>query len=158
MGKKCSKQIKIIVEIYREKRVINNLNENLLNRNYSLTWFEEKYIDLLEMSPREDSFQDLIVYPLIDSILANKIMNEYDIVDSKNFRQFNTIEHDRRKYSVLTKAVPDMLIAKDFFYKNRNPKIQELLQVRLTFEIKEPNSNEMLNGSLKGDTIKIHCI
>ena len=53
--------------------MINNLNENLLNRNYSLTWFEEKYIDLLEMSPREDSFQDLIVYPLIDSILANKI-------------------------------------------------------------------------------------
>lgn len=156
MGKKCSKQIKIIVEIYREKRVINNLNENLLNRNYSLTWFEEKYIDLLEMSPREDSFQDLIVYPLIDSILANKIMNEYDIVDSKNFRQFNTIEHDRRKYSVLTKAVPDMLIAKDFFYKNRNPKIQELLQVRLTFEIKEPNSNEMLNGSLKGDCGKYY--
>lgn len=73
--------------------MIYNLNENLLNRNYSLTWFEEKYIDLLEMSPREDSFQDLIVYPLIDSILANKIMNEYDIVDSKNFRQFNTIEH-----------------------------------------------------------------
>lgn len=136
--------------------MINNLNENLLNRNYSLTWFEEKYIDLLEMSPREDSFQDLIVYPLIDSILANKIMNEYDIVDSKNFRQFNTIEHDRRKYSVLTKAVPDMLIAKDFFYKNRNPKIQELLQVRLTFEIKEPNSNEMLNGSLKGDCGKYY--
>lgn len=51
--------------------MIYNLNENLLNRNYSLTWFEEKYIDLLEMSPREDSFQDLIVYPLIDSILAN---------------------------------------------------------------------------------------
>lgn len=96
--------------------MINNLNENLLNRNYSLTWFEEKYIDLLEMSPREDSFQDLIVYPLIDSILANKIMNEYDIVDSKNFRQFNTIEHDRRKYSVLTKAVPDMLICKGFFF------------------------------------------
>ena len=43
-----------------------------------------------------------------------------------------------------------------FFYKNRNPKIQELLQVRLTFEIKEPNSNEMLNGSLKGDCGKYY--
>ena len=35
----------------------------MLSKKYSLTWFQEKYIDLLEMSPGEDSFQDLIVYP-----------------------------------------------------------------------------------------------
>lgn len=123
----------------------------MLNRRYSLTWFQEKYIDLLEISPREDSFQDFIVYPMIDALLSARSINDYEIVDSKNFRQFNTKEHDRRKYSVLTKAVPDMLIAKNFYYRNRKQDIQEQLQVKIAIEIKEPNSDEMLNRNLKGE-------
>ena len=60
----------------------------MLNRRYSLTWFQEKYIDLLEISPREDSFQDFIVYPMIDALLSARSINDYEIVDSKNFRQY----------------------------------------------------------------------
>ena len=123
----------------------------MINRRCSLTWFQEKYIDLLAMSPREDSFQDFIVYPMIDAMLSARSIKDYKIVDSKNFRQFNTKEHDRRKYSVLTKAVPDMLIAKNFYYRNRKQDIQEQLQVKIAIEIKEPNSDEMLNRNLKGE-------
>ena len=80
-----------------------------------MNWYLKKFNLLTQTSPREDSFQDLIIYPLIDSILQLTLHQEFDFVDSKNFIKNNTKIHDSRAYSLLTKAVPDMLIAKNFF-------------------------------------------
>lgn len=102
-------------------------------------------IDLLEISPLENQFQDLIVYPVLDYIIHMNEICEVDIVDCHNFRQFNTVRHDRRKYSVLVKAVPDLLIAKDFFYNNRETRVFDALRSIASVEVKEPNNNWMLD-------------
>lgn len=71
----------------------------------SINWYLEKTIDLLEMSPLENQFQDFIVYPILDYIIHLNEVCEADVIDCHNFRQYNTVLHDRRKYSVLVKSV-----------------------------------------------------
>lgn len=117
--------------------------------NYSLNRYLEKVIDLLEMSPLENQFQDFIVYPILDGIIHESKVCEIDLVDCHNFRQYNTQGHDRRRYSVLVKAVPDLLVAKDFFYNNRDDKIYNALNVIASIEIKEPNNTWMLDRILR---------
>lgn len=115
----------------------------LLYKKYTATWYQEKLLELLEMSPTETSYQDFIVYPLLDAIISSGTIIECELVDSKNFLQYNSSSHDRRSYSILTKAVPDLLIAKDFFYKNRLNDAQTYQKIISTVEVKEPNSSDM---------------
>ena len=108
-------------------------------------------IDLLEMCPLENQFQDFIVYPVLDEIIHKISLSDLELVDCHNFRQYNTESHDRRNYSVLVKAVPDLLIAKNFFYRNRKKEIFDLLSVCVAVEVKEPNNNWMLGRNLVKD-------
>lgn len=84
----------------------------------SINWYLEKTMDLLEVSPLENQFQDLIVYPILDAIIHKVSICDIDLVNCHNFRQYNTKSHDRRSYSVLVKEVPDLLIAENFFFNN----------------------------------------
>lgn len=115
----------------------------------SLSWYLEKTIELLKISPLENQFQDFIVYPILDSIINSNEIQELDLVNCHNFRQFNTACHNRCKYSVLVKAVPDLIIAKDFFYHNRDKQVFEALRTVASIEIKEPNYTGMLNKYVK---------
>ena len=87
----------------------------MFSRHLNINWYLEKIIDLLEISPLENQFQDFLVYPIIDSILSE--IKDIQLIDCHNFRQFNTKDHNRCKYSVLVKAVLDLLLAKNFFSK-----------------------------------------
>ena len=115
----------------------------------SINWYIEKTIELLEISPLENQFQDFIVYPILDSIIKSETIQELDLIDCHNFRQFNTECHNRCKYSVLVKAVPDMIIAKDFFYYNRNEQVYNALKMVASIEVKEPNNSWMLDKYVK---------
>ena len=52
---------------------------------------------------------------------------------------------------ILSKAIPDLLIAKDFFYDNRDKKIYNSMQSIASVEVKEPNSGEMLNKHVNNE-------
>lgn len=116
-------------------------------------WYLQKVMDLLEISPWENQFQNLLVYPVLEEALSGGMK----VVDCHNFRQYNTKRHARNQYSVLAKAVPDLLIAKNFVYYNRiidggenkiiTPNDQEIVAA---IEVKAPNSEEMCNRSLDG--------
>lgn len=117
------------------------MNSNKL----SIDWYLEKMIALLKISPLENQFQNFIVYPVLEHIINMNENCKVDIVDCHNFRQDNTKGHDRRKYSVLVKAVPDLLIAKDFFYNNRETMVFNALRAIASVEVKEPNNKWMLD-------------
>lgn len=121
----------------------------------------QTFRDLLEMSPFENQFQSLLVYPILKKVVSeiNVATGEnLKVVDCHNFRQFNTKTHTRREYSFLPKAVPDLLIAKNFIYHNKgedgnsseNIK-DEQLEVRAAVEVKEPNNKWMLDREVDGD-------
>lgn len=145
--------------------IYQSSNENSFNSfawkkpfdGLSINWYLEKMIDLLEMSPNENQFQDFLVYPILEHIIHSREICEVDLIDCHNFRQNNTKLHDRRKYSVLVKAVPDLLIAKDFFYNNRDKKVFDALELVASIEVKEPNSKSML-GSEYSDELFIELL
>ena len=121
----------------------------MLYKNLNITRYLEKVIELLEISPLENQFQDFIVYPVIESVLLSKPINDLDLVDCHNFAQYNTQAHDRCNYSVLVRAVPDLLIAKDFFYYNRGSDIRDRLKPIAAVEVKVPNTREITAGDKK---------
>lgn len=121
------------------------ISENRL----SINWYLEKTIELLEISPLENQFQDFIVYPILASIIKSNEIQELELVDCHNFSQFNTDGHNRCKYSVLVKAVPDLIIAKDFFYHNRDKQVFDALRTVASIEVKEPNHRWMLDRYVK---------
>ena len=111
----------------------------------SLNWYLEKTMDLLEMCPLEDQFQDFIVYPILEEVIHSADLCDCDLVDCHNFKQFNTQKHDRTKYSVLAKAVPDLLIARNFFYNNADRRVYDALEPIAAIEVKEPNGDTMID-------------
>ena len=113
-------------------------------RELSIDWYLERAISLLKMSPLETQYQSYIVYPILEEILQTE-NRDCDLVDCHNFRQFNTNNHDRTKYSVLAKAVPDLLIAKNFFFNNKDKHVYDALESIVAVEVKEPNSSAMLD-------------
>ena len=119
----------------------------ITSTNLNITWYLEKMIGLLETSPLENQFQDYIIYPVIESVLNSSEVNDIELIDCHNFAQYNTSSHNRCRYSVLVRAVPDLLLAKDFFYYNRdsgeNNAPYEALNTIAAVEVKVPNSREM---------------
>ena len=111
-------------------------------------WYMKTATDLFEVSPLEDQFQNLLVYPFLERIVSGK--DDIKVIDCHNFRQFNTNAHTRCDYSVLVKAVPDLLIARNFVYHNRdnnkndkeNTKCKSM-EIIAAVEVKAPNSNCM---------------
>nr|WP_278733195.1 hypothetical protein [Mediterraneibacter faecis] len=125
-----------------------------MKQENSLTekWYIKKVIELLKNSPSENKFQDFIVYPILESVINSKENNELEVIDCHDFRRYNTKTHDRCQYSVLAKAVPDLIIAKNFFYDNRsNDENNNKIEVATAIEVKEPNNKWMLNKSVKLD-------
>lgn len=145
----CSIFLFIMEEITREV--------NIVVSKCNITWYLEKMIELLCFSPKEDQFQSYLIYPIIEEVINKKKESiNIELIDCHNFAQDNTKTHTRYKYSVLSKAIPDLLIARNFFYNNRDEKIYNSMQSIASVEVKVPNSVEMLNKYVnsKGDKSK----
>lgn len=110
-----------------------------LKQEYDVKWYLKTINNLLKYSPKEETFQNIIVYPILDNILKQN-NNSFNVIDTHNFAQNNTRKHDRSGYSVLTKAVPDLIVAKNFTYENRN---KNKIEVKAAIEVKCPTSKEI---------------
>ena len=123
----------------------------MISKN-NIVWYLEKMIELLCVSPMENQFQSYLIYPIIEEVISKKKeSNDIELIDCHNFSQSNTKTHNRCKYSVLSKAIPDLLLAKNFFYNNRNDKIYDSMKSIASIEVKTPNNIEMLNKYVKNN-------
>ncbi len=114
------------------------------------SWFKRQLLKIKRTNDREDAYQAYMVYPIIESAL-NRIKNcSYELIDTHMFRQGNTEKHDRRGYSSLAIAVPDLIIAENFVYHNRD---MDNAKYAVSIEIKTIDSEEMLGKSFSMQTL-----
>lgn len=126
-----------------------------MTSKYNVIWYLEKMIELLCVSPYEKQFQSYLVYPILEEIInKKKKFIDIELIDCHNFKKENTKTHTRCKYSILSKAVPDLLLASNFFYNNRDEETYNYMHPIASVEVKEPNNDEMLNRCVNSNKDK----
>lgn len=120
------------------KQKVNMNGVNICeNNSFSFELYKNTVDKFLKTDWREVIIQNRIIIPFLDSLFNN--IKDISIVDtSLQYRNKDTDSHDLSKYRSMEvgSAPPDVLIAKNWNYKNRNSKEIEYLS---TIEIKSPS-------------------
>ena len=107
-------------------------------------WYVEKVIEVSQLNPREINYQLEIIKPLLEWVLPG-----YQIPDTSGNsepRKGTARRHDRSGYALKAGAAPDLLITKDFEY--RNVPAKKAAKIYAAVEVKEQASREMLGREL----------
>lgn len=109
--------------------------------NISFEPYLRKIIEVTKCNPLEINYQLEIIKPLLERLLP-----EYQVPDTSNNSEPTGAnpKHNRYYYTLKNRTAPDLLIAKNYTYVNRN----SVPNIYAAIEIKRQSSDEMFNREL----------
>lgn len=118
------------------------VNENKIPIALSYQMYKNSVDKYLEFDARELNFQNRVIIPMLEQLLAN---TDIDVIDTSSLfyrGQHNSRTLDNSQFMTLGCSPPDLVLARNWHIDNVNNKVEYLAAI----EIKSPSSKEKICG------------